>query len=113
MFPQLDAIEKRLSSIEVILSQLNAAISTNTFNEKEDIIGIDEVAKMLYLSKHTIYTKTHKNIIPHIKKGKKLLFSRKKIEAFIASGEINTISEEYRKAEGLIRKKILSKQLAY
>jgi len=104
-----EAIEQRLSVIEVLLSKLATSFS-NPSHESSDIIDINEVAKMLHLSKDTVYTKTHKKIIPHTKQGKKLLFSRKRIEAFIAEGEVKTFNEEFRQAQRLITHKINKKR---
>ena len=47
----------------------------------EDIIGIDEVAKILHVAKGTIYQYTHKHLIPFWKPGKQLIFSRAAIMA--------------------------------
>lgn len=50
----------------------------------EDIIGIDEVAKLLRLSKGSVYRLTHLHLIPFFKPGKYLIFSRASIQAYIA-----------------------------
>lgn len=49
----------------------------------EDIIGIDEVAKILGLAKSSIYQLTHKHLIPYYKPGKHLVFSRAAIMAYV------------------------------
>jgi excisionase family DNA binding protein len=101
-----EAIEKRLSAIEEHLTKLNTTLLKIDLQEKDDTIGIDEVAKMLHLSRDTVYTKTHKKLIPHRKQGKKLLFSRKRIEAYITEGEVKTFHEELKEAEKLVSKKM-------
>lgn len=49
-----------------------------------DIIGIDEVAKLLQLSKASVYRLTHLHLIPFFKPGKYLIFSRAAIMAYIS-----------------------------
>ena len=105
----LQGIESRLATIESYLASLNSLISLLTIKSsppKEDNIGIDEVAAILQLSRQTIYTKTHKKIIPYRKEGKKLLFSRKEIEEYLSDRKVKTIKEEFVEAEGFVAKQM-------
>lgn len=101
-----DAIEKRLSCIEQLLATLNIHLPKPEEQDVDAIIGVDEVAKMLHLSKHTVYTYTHKKIIPHWKVGKKLLFSRNRILAFISKCEVQLFHEELKSSERIIKDRI-------
>jgi excisionase family DNA binding protein len=58
-----------------------------------DIMNIKEAAEFLRLKVSSIYEKTHLKLIPHIKKGNKLYFSKHDLEAWLASGKIKTNSE--------------------
>ncbi len=69
-----------------------AAIGNNTPDDKE-IMGVNEVAAFLKVSRHTIYRMTHKREIPHYKKGGKLYFKRSEIEAYRDSGKQLTQDE--------------------
>jgi excisionase family DNA binding protein len=106
-----EAIEKRLSAIEISLSLLNENLTKEKTYGDGDIIDIDEVAKMLHISKDTVYTKTHKKTIPHWKEGKRLLFSKKRILSYIAEGEVKTFHKELKESERLISNRISSRQL--
>lgn len=105
-----EALEKRLSSIEDCLSKLTVTISKFHPQEEIDTIDVAEVAKMLNLSESTIYTKTSKKLIPHTKRGKKLIFSRKRILAYIAEGEVKTFHQEFKETEKLVAYRINRKQ---
>jgi hypothetical protein len=52
---------------------------------------IDDAAALIGLSKHTVYGKI--NEIPHIKKGKKLIFFEEDLINYLKSGKQKTISE--------------------
>jgi excisionase family DNA binding protein len=105
-----EAIEKRLTSIEQTLASLNVYLTKTDDHSNSDVIDIDEVAKILHISKDTVYTKTHKKTIPHWKEGKRLLFSRKRILAYLANGEVKTFHDEFRESERLIKEKITNNQ---
>ena len=104
-----EAIDARLSSIEAILARLSVSLPKIIMPPLEDNIGVDEAAKILRISKQTVYTKTHLKIIPHFKRGKALIFSRKALEAFIICGRVNTRQEEINDAEKYTTTKLKEK----
>jgi excisionase family DNA binding protein len=102
-----EAIEVRLTFIEKQLLNISESVIKLVPNDEDtDLIGIKEVAKMLNLAVPTIYTKTHNRTIPFFKKGKKLQFSRKRIQAYLAEGEVKTVIQEFKATEMLIASKI-------
>jgi excisionase family DNA binding protein len=103
-----EVIEQRLTNIELQLSNINTYLKGN--NCQEDTIGINEVAKILHVSKDTIYTKTHKKLIPHKKQGKILLFSRKEILAHLDMGKVKTIHQEIHENENVLQLKLSRKK---
>lgn len=107
-----EALEKRLSVIEDHVAEIRKIISNLTPQQQQDTVGISEVAKMLNISISTVYTKTHNKTIPFSKQGKKLLFSRKRIQEFIDSGEVKTLDQTFKDSEHLIEKKIRDKEAA-
>ena len=58
-------------------------------------LNIDELSEYLHMSKSTIYKGTMSHRIPHIKAGKKLLFSKDAIDQWLHKYNQPTI-EEYR-----------------
>ncbi len=63
--------------------------STPLFDKK--IWRINDVAEFLQLSVKTIYNKTSKDEIPHIKKGKTLYFRPDDIENWVLEGNLEKI----------------------
>ena len=55
--------------------------------------SISELSAYIKLSKSTIYKKTSLNQIPHIKSGKKLLFSQAKVDEWLEQFEQPTCAE--------------------
>ena len=54
-----------------------AGESNNHLAEDNDILNITEASELLNISVATIYTYTHKKLIPFYKTGKKLIFKMK------------------------------------
>ena len=63
-----------------------------------DLITVDEAAKLLRLKKSTIYNKCHRRIIPYYKRGNLVLFDPKELEAWLRGGRVPTNEELRAKA---------------
>ena len=88
---------------EKVLNNLNTSNSSS-----EDIfMNIDETAKLIDLSKPTVYGLVHQNKIPFHKKGKRLYFLKSEILAWLKSGKHQTQSElEHRADTYLLKNKL-------
>lgn len=53
----------------------------------DDTLDADEASKLLRIAKQTLYTLTSKRKIPFYKNGKKILFSRKELEEWLAKSK--------------------------
>jgi excisionase family DNA binding protein len=51
-----------------------------------DILDVDEAAILLKVSRKTIYNRVKAGTLPHARVGRKLLFSRQKLQQWIALG---------------------------
>ena len=51
-----------------------------------DILDVDEAAMLLKVSKKTVYNRVKAGTLPHARVGRKLLFSRQKLNQWIARG---------------------------
>lgn len=74
---------------EIIQSSVRKIFSeqqSSTQIELPDIVPIEEAMKITNLARATIYCLVHEKKIPFYKKGKKLLFSRKKLFEWIQAG---------------------------
>ena len=59
----------------------------------KEIFTIDEASKFLNLAKQTIYGFTSKNLIPFIKRGKKLYFKKAELNNWLMEGKKLTKDE--------------------
>lgn len=54
--------------------------------KSNDILDVDEAAILLKVSRKTIYNRVKAGTLPHARVGRKLLFSRQKLQQWIALG---------------------------
>src|SRR6478752_3289018 len=57
------------------------------------LINIQEAAALLNLAVATIYEKTSEKLIPHYKHGKKIMFKKSELLAWVESRRVKTIHE--------------------
>ena len=67
-------LNERLSSIDSKLTYLQEI--TESGKPIDKILDVDQACELLKVTKITIYRKVKNNSIPHMKRGKRLLFSR-------------------------------------
>ncbi|RMZ50224.1 DNA-binding protein [Flavobacteriaceae bacterium PRS1] len=84
-----DEMNERLSQIDSKLTYLQEIAE----NEKQidKILNIDEACDLLKVKKITIYRKVKNNTIPHMKRGKKLLFNRNTLLEWLQESSNNII----------------------
>ncbi len=51
--------------------------------DAEEYLSLDELVKIIPLAKGTVYRYTSKGLIPHIKVGRRLVFKRSDIDAWL------------------------------
>ena len=54
--------------------------------KNNDMLDVDEAAVLLKVSKKTVYNRVKAGTLPHARVGRKLLFSRQKLNQWIARG---------------------------
>jgi excisionase family DNA binding protein len=54
---------------------------------------VQEAAALLNLAVNTLYEKTSERLVPHYKHGKKLMFKKSELIAWVENRKIKTISE--------------------
>ncbi|WP_133259497.1 helix-turn-helix domain-containing protein [Pseudochryseolinea flava] len=62
-------------------------------NGSETLLNVQEAAALLSLAVPTLYEKTSTRIIPHYKHGKKLLFKKSELLAWVESTKRKTVHE--------------------
>lgn len=78
-------------------------------NAIPEILNIHQVSQLLDLKVSTIYEKTSLKLIPHFKKGGKLLFMRSDIQNWIKEGKVKTTNELEEEAASYNMKKRFNK----
>lgn len=88
---QLNTDEFRALIKEVIketLKEERLASESNT-----SLLNIQEAAALLNLAVATLYEKTSERLIPHYKHGKKIMFKKSELLAWVESRKVKTIQE--------------------
>ena len=78
---------------EQITENIKKAMNSSNSSNEDVFMNIDETAKLIDLSKPTVYGLVHQNNIPYHKKGKRLYFLKSEILAWLKSGKHQTQSE--------------------
>jgi len=88
-----------LAELQEAIAMQNQA--TQSPKIEKTVLGTNEVCDITGYKKATIYAFTHKRLIPFYKKGKRLLFDRLEIDAWLRQNRIAPISEIVDKAMNL------------
>jgi len=80
------------SLLKETLKEILAEDKVTTENQST-LINIQEAAALLNLAVNTIYEKTSEKIIPHYKHGKKIMFKKSELLAWVESRRVKTIHE--------------------
>lgn len=86
-------LNDRLDQIETVLKSLTLLPSDSSLTFEEQPITITEAAEITHLAKATIYGLTHKKIVPHFRRGRRLFFLRSELIAWIKAGRRQTLDE--------------------
>ena len=100
-----EVIETRLSNIENLILDLKHKNHTaETSEQLDEFLTIPQAAKLLHLSVPTMYGKTHRNELPFMKRGKRVLFSKKQLIEYIEQGRKLTNDELKEHAHEYLKK---------
>lgn len=100
-----ETLEARLSNIEnLILEVKNQTKQSDPANDQDEFLTIPQAAKLLHLSVPTIYGKTHRNELPFMKRGKRVLFSKKQLIEYMEQGRRFTNDELREHAHEFLKK---------
>ncbi len=85
--------------VERITNNLKKSYESQNRIQENEFLTIDEAAKLVKLSKPTLYGLVHKKSIPYSKKGKRLYFQKSELLDWIKSGKAETRSSLENKAD--------------
>lgn len=98
-----EVIETRLSNIENLILEVKNKLPDHA-NDQDKFLTIPQAAKLLHLSVPTMYGKTHRHEIPFMKRGKRVLFSKKQLIEYMEQGRKLTNDELKEKAHEFLKK---------
>ncbi len=99
VFTQLSIQEIRLllrDEIQQALKEYSEKIRKEPDN---DLLDIKQVAIKLKMAVPSIYGLVHRRQIPHIKRGKKLIFEKTQIEQWLQNGRQMTLGDSSKKSD--------------
>jgi excisionase family DNA binding protein len=91
------------TELKSLLKEILREISTEERREVENnttLINIQEAAALLNLAVNTLYEKTSEKSIPHYKHGKKIMFKKSELLAWVEARRVKTIQEIRKEATG-------------
>ena len=101
-----------LSELEPIfkrwIKEAQEELQPKTFNyqkETKQFLTVEEAANFLTLAVPTIYSKVHKNELPHFKRGKRLYFTTTDLIAYLNEGRKKTNNDIDAEVDNLLKKK--------
>lgn len=92
MKTELMILQESVDQIEHKLSQLLSVISANDKCGGDLILNVDELASYLKVDANWIYQRTRRHEIPYIKKGKRCLFRKSNIDAWLNQDAIKPLA---------------------
>jgi excisionase family DNA binding protein len=90
-----ESLERKLAKMEVLMSELMAKLAEKESNCEETIGDLEDCSEWIKRSPSTIYKLTSQRRIPHFKNGKRLLFKKSEVLAWLEKDRQFT-NEEFR-----------------
>lgn len=87
---------------EQITKQIKSSLKNKFSSEEDEFLSIDEAAKLIKLTKPTVYGLVHQKNIPFHKKGKRLYFLKSEILDWIKGGKCKTKSDIRKQADAYL-----------
>jgi len=88
-------IDSKINAIQAQLLKIQESLASTRqiFKPEDDIISIQEACTITHNAIGNMYILTSKSLIPHMKRGKRLYFSRTELINWIKEGKKKTIKE--------------------
>ena len=90
--------------VEQLTEHIKKVLNSSNHSTEDVFMNIDETAKLIDLTKPTVYGLVHKNKIPYHKKGKRLYFLKSELVEWLKSGKHQTKSEQEDLADAYLLK---------
>lgn len=106
--PEWAVLQIKKGDLEVFANKLLKSRTTSVevkTEEADEILSVDEAAKLLKIAKQTLYQMTSKNGIPFYKKNKLLYFRRSQLLHWIESGKQGLSNSDDRNSNNISNNK--------
>lgn len=85
-----DAVTELTRKVDELYKAINKVQPQETADQ---FLTVEQTAEFLTLSVPTIYSKVSRRELPFMKRGKRLYFARKDLEAYLHGGRVKTVKE--------------------
>jgi|SRR5690554_1957325 len=85
-----DAVTELTRKVDELYKVINKVQPQET---ADHFLTVEQTAEFLTLSVPTIYSKVSRRELPYMKRGKRLYFARKDLEAYLQGGRVKTVKE--------------------
>lgn len=103
VFTQLSVTEVRKMLREEVQAVIKDFQLPKPVEEINELLSIQQVAKFINMAVPTVYGLVHFKKIPHIKRGKRLIFEKKQIIEWLQSGRQKTMQDIQTDADNYLR----------
>jgi excisionase family DNA binding protein len=104
LLDQNDILELSKQGAKLAIKEMLEHLKNNKEN-KDEILNADQAAKLLKIAKQTLYSKTSRQEIPFMKRGKKLIFKKSDLLEYLEKGRYLTNAQIEAKANDYINNK--------
>lgn len=92
-------LTKKVDELYKVITNVQPQETTDQF------LTVEQAADFLTLSVPTIYSKVSRRELPYMKRGKRLYFARKDLEAYLQGGRVKTVKEIEAEADQFLSSK--------
>lgn len=85
-----EKLERRMKYLQETLDGFIYDQEKKESKADTDLLNVDEAAEMLGVAKATLYTKSSKALIPHMKRGNRLYFSKSELIDWLKKARVKT-----------------------
>jgi len=87
----IESLEQKLGNMEILINELIAKLEEKEKTSEEELGNMDDCSRWLKRSPSTIYKLTSQKRIPHFRNGKRLLFKKAEVLAWVEKDRQQTV----------------------
>ena len=93
MESSIESLEQKLANMEMLVSELITKLEEKERNSEDELGDMEECSRWLKRSPSTIYKLTSQKRIPHFRNGKRLLFKKMEVLAWLEKDRQHTVND--------------------